>query len=490
MTNIENIQGKYTAKSLFVESAEKNKPVIIRGLMLPKNKISRNGVLYEWESVRTHSASLVGKPVMYNHFIDTDMEPLGHYTDSICLEGCPKEDSKWFTAWKKTEQVNNKEVPGWYYEANLNPDNKYTKSVLRGDLNKVSIQLFADKAYEEEAADGDNYTLAYVGSILEGSIVPCPGFEQTSIEVAMSEAFKKEYGSKKPLYFVENKLTKKIIPVFKEAEEFPMEVFQKGIETELSEHPNISSMEIAQLVLDHLKEDSKYYLNSEETMSTDNIPTKTKIAGKPKKDGSGPLSGTDACPKTEIIDKQKNIQEDKMTEEAKIEDPKPTPIKPKEEVKDEVKKENLVKKKVTTEEEYAGEDKPEEKPAEEPEMEQVDEEEITESEGEVEGDMPEEPIKEEQEVDKVAMILEKILERLEKLESATFSNEESEEPEAKPEDEVVTEEVDEVASEEEDDEEEKAPEPLPESIQEKVSLDIINDITNKKLKESVKEVFK
>ena len=355
---ITNIKGSYSAKSVFIESIDdKKKSVIIRGLMLPKGKISRNGVMYEWGSIKAHNQELINKPVMYNHQIDTTMEPAGHYTDSICLESEPLSTSKWFKTWRETKSQIGQEQAGWYYEADLNPDNVYTKSVLRGDLNKVSIQLFADKAYEKEDATNGNYTLAHVGSILEGSIVPVPGFEQTSIEIAMAEAFKKEAfkngdkvkimkgldkgmigivvdasidpitvnvperaakgkntktdymqrdlqkeafrqgkineDEKDALMKAEPKLKDEIEEAVEEFGGFPMEGFHKGLQMEIGEHPKLSPIEAGQLVLDHLKEDVNYY-SKEEQMDTTNNPTRVRPL-----DGSGP---NPICPKKKALE--------------------------------------------------------------------------------------------------------------------------------------------------------------------------------------------
>lgn len=42
---------------------------------------------------------------------------------------------------------------------------------------------------------------------------------------------------------------------------FPMEEFHKGLQVEKAEHSNLNILDIAQLVLDHLKEDEYYYSN-------------------------------------------------------------------------------------------------------------------------------------------------------------------------------------------------------------------------------------
>ncbi len=51
----------------------------MRGMMMPKGKISRNGVLYNWDSVNKRHSELIGRPLMYNHQIDArGDEPYGH----------------------------------------------------------------------------------------------------------------------------------------------------------------------------------------------------------------------------------------------------------------------------------------------------------------------------------------------------------------------------------------------------------------------------
>ena len=302
MKSLKNIQGTYHAKSIFVEQVQDaDKKTIIRGLMLPKDKISRNGVLYEWESIKTHHKELINKCAMYNHKLDTEMPPVGHYTDSICLESSPDIDNKWYKVWQKTTEQNGKEIPGWYYEADLNPDNIYTKSVLRGDLNKVSIQLFADQSMEMETADGSPFVKAYVGSILEASLVVAPGYEQTSIEVALAEAFKLKHkeqagvpkrdgtGPNNDSDTCPINVEREEVAGFKHAEDpdenFNSEQLEMGIEME-QEHTD--DLEIAKSIAKaHLSEIPDYYTrlkkmedeakSEKEDLSTDNVPTGTKL---------------------------------------------------------------------------------------------------------------------------------------------------------------------------------------------------------------------
>ena len=261
-----------------VESKSKDS-VIVRGLMLPKDMVSRNNVLYDWESQKQHVEKLPGKPFLYNHLNDGNLEPVGHFTDSACLEKTPDANSKWLDVWNKVKKANGKEVSGMYYEADLDPEDKYTRKIMRGDINKVSIQVMAAESRSEESDDGKSFTRAFISDILEGSAVPTPGFTQTNIEVALAEAFKAE---NQTTTTNDGASSTKL----KEGDfgDFPMNAFHKGLETETSEHKEVDAMSAAQLVLDHLKEDKSYY--NKESCNEDNIMTeedKKKVAEEPEK---------------------------------------------------------------------------------------------------------------------------------------------------------------------------------------------------------------
>lgn len=153
----------------------------MRGLMLPFDVVSRNGVLYNKESVEDKHKSLIGRPLMYNHQVDGRSDlPYGHFTDSVCLQ---EPEQGWDNVY---------EVPGWYYEADIDPAEKdIIRKLERGDLRHVSIQLVGDKVEEKfSEKDGTNYTEAWVGDIIEGSIVPAPGFLDTTARIM--EAFNRK----------------------------------------------------------------------------------------------------------------------------------------------------------------------------------------------------------------------------------------------------------------------------------------------------------
>lgn len=153
-----------------------DKNIVIEGLLLPKDEISRNNVLYDWDRVKEIYEQLIGKKMFYNHSDDSQMPPVGKFLDTWLVE----DDSE------KTD--------GWYYRAQVQRDNDYTEAILAGNLDKVSIQVIAGKAEEETNSDDEKYTRAYISTIKEASLVGVPGFTQTTLDVAIAEAFSEETG--------------------------------------------------------------------------------------------------------------------------------------------------------------------------------------------------------------------------------------------------------------------------------------------------------
>jgi len=172
------------SKFIFKESTNPTtgeKKYILRGLMMPKGQISRNNVLYEWNSVLQKHKNLIGRPFMFNHQVDGSTDfPYGHFTESICMD-------EPITGWESIYTV-----PGWYYAVDVDPVEKnFIRKLERGDLRHVSIQLIGDTV--EEKYDGNRlYTEATVGDIVEGSAVNSPGFLDTSAKFAEAFNSKKE----------------------------------------------------------------------------------------------------------------------------------------------------------------------------------------------------------------------------------------------------------------------------------------------------------
>lgn len=142
---------------------------IMSGLMMPFGQISRNNVLYNKASVVEHHKSLIGRPVMYNHQVEGLELPVGHYTESYVDES------------------------GWHYKADIDPaEEKMIRKLERGDLRHVSIQLVGGRVIEKYDPDGRMYTEAYVSDIIEGSIVPAPGFLDTTASFAEALRIKED----------------------------------------------------------------------------------------------------------------------------------------------------------------------------------------------------------------------------------------------------------------------------------------------------------
>ena len=168
-----------------------NKGIVVKGVMMPEGEISRNGVMYDWESVTNRHKDLVDKPVMYNHVIDGEKAvSLGHYTDSkIMTVNEIMADDTYKVLTKKIEKLGYKgDKKLWVYEADLDPnEEKYINKIRRGDLQHVSIQLKPSSTEERVTGDDVGYTYAYVEDLIEGSVVSTPGFLQTC--AVMAEMF-------------------------------------------------------------------------------------------------------------------------------------------------------------------------------------------------------------------------------------------------------------------------------------------------------------
>ena len=131
--------------------------VIVEGLALPFKKESRNGVVYQKESIKNTYKSMEGNGILWNH--DDSIMSYGHVEETYILEGedAPAGD-------------------GMYYRANLDPnEEEFINKIERGDINSVSIQAFVD---ESEAEDN----VVPVTEFLELSFVNIAGFPQTTTQ--------------------------------------------------------------------------------------------------------------------------------------------------------------------------------------------------------------------------------------------------------------------------------------------------------------------
>lgn len=182
MTNtktIREVEGSVQADAYFVENFEPKSShaiepntehnIVVEGMLMPKNKISKNDVLYDWESVKNMHKDAIGKKVFYNHIVDTEIPPTGKVIDSWIVESGDN--------------------PGWYYAAQISKKSDYAQSIREGNLDKVSLQIRASKATKEKTENGRSYTKAFVSSLKEVSLVGCPGFEETTLAMTLQEAF-------------------------------------------------------------------------------------------------------------------------------------------------------------------------------------------------------------------------------------------------------------------------------------------------------------
>jgi HK97 family phage prohead protease len=133
--------------------------VKVVGLALPFEKTSRNGFVYNTESIKEKSGTLKGRPVLFNH--DSD-KVIGHVKD-VKLSG------------KGMEYVmdldNDPTTPyGWV-----------ARKVERGDLTNVSIQASYDP--EKSFISEEGVTHAYITEFYELSVVTIPGFADTTAQV-------------------------------------------------------------------------------------------------------------------------------------------------------------------------------------------------------------------------------------------------------------------------------------------------------------------
>jgi phage head maturation protease len=150
------------AESFTTESAE-NGGVIVKGLALPFDRISRNGFTYVAESITATHKTLEGAPVLFNHNAD---RPIGHVEASPIGTG------------------------GMEYRMNIDPaEEDIVRKLRRGDIRHVSIQCQYDP--DKSFMDESGVTHAYISEFLELSVVTIPGFADTTAMVVESLRSKK-----------------------------------------------------------------------------------------------------------------------------------------------------------------------------------------------------------------------------------------------------------------------------------------------------------
>jgi len=198
----------YTFKEELGENGEV-KGVKIEGIALDTSKPSRNGVLYDYNSVVKSHKVLEGKPMLLNH--DDKRLPIGH-VEKVWMEG-----------------------PLMKYQADIDPEEKdLVRKIKRGDIHNVSIQTLVEEVSHEEDLNGKGYTRAYPNDWAELSVVTIPGFAETTVN--MAEALKLENAFKEKL---------SSISIKKKDEEFFEKIIHKNklkIHSKIREGTNINYM--------------------------------------------------------------------------------------------------------------------------------------------------------------------------------------------------------------------------------------------------------
>lgn len=159
MVNIKSNRVNFSVESFQVEKStpakERKEGVTLTGFALPFDTTSRNGFAYRKESVKATASTLEGKPMFFNH--DVDSIPIG-----------------------TVEKINVTDK-GLEYVAKLKPvteeGEKVVEGIKSGLINNVSIQCIYENAKLNEKS---NTFEVDVKEFLELSAVTIPGFAETT----------------------------------------------------------------------------------------------------------------------------------------------------------------------------------------------------------------------------------------------------------------------------------------------------------------------
>lgn len=145
--------------------------LILETLIVPFGETSRNGVIYNTESIKKTHKMLEGKTLNHNHITTgADVLPRG----------------KWLETWIEDD--------GMHGKARVF-DTKYNESYIEwleaDESPRVSLQISGSAKQFKEKATGKWKREAIISDWLESSTVNLPGFNKAkgSFAVAMAEAF-------------------------------------------------------------------------------------------------------------------------------------------------------------------------------------------------------------------------------------------------------------------------------------------------------------
>jgi hypothetical protein len=152
-------------KVLFFEKTnflkDKNEDYLMTARIVPFGIISRNGVMYDKESIISTHKNLIGKPVLFNHKKDEDNTP-------------PRGE------WIHTE-IRNDGMYGTARIFNTTYNQNLIEYLLKSKNATVSLEIFgkAEKRVDEDT--GIQYNVAFIKEWLESSIVNLPGFNEAKV---------------------------------------------------------------------------------------------------------------------------------------------------------------------------------------------------------------------------------------------------------------------------------------------------------------------
>ena len=160
--------------------------IILEGVAMPLNKMSRNKVVYRSESIKKAYKTMEGAAFLFNH--NTNIS-LGHVEDVQLDEG---------------EEV-------MKYRANMDPhETEFVNKVKRQDIRHVSVGCLIDNVeYDEEAG----IATCDVEEFVELSLVPVPGFKDATANI------NGEFLEATPLLLAEKFGNKEMIKKLKEKKE-------------------------------------------------------------------------------------------------------------------------------------------------------------------------------------------------------------------------------------------------------------------------------
>lgn len=165
-------------------TGQQKKEYILSARIVPFEEISRNGYMYNKESLLDKHESLVSRHLMFNH-----------KTNGTWDESKPR--GEWIETW--VENKSNPETDGVYGKAKVY-DVSYNKEFIEflqaASEPRVSLNVNG-RAESRQSDDGTVYQEAFVEEFLESSIVAVPGFDCAKSTFAMemmqfNESYKEE----------------------------------------------------------------------------------------------------------------------------------------------------------------------------------------------------------------------------------------------------------------------------------------------------------